>query len=164
MPKDFSLLRAQRAHSGIERQKAVRVARLATLRSVFFSLRGRLPRDQWRWAMVVAGSVFLCVVSLLKGNIDAGDQGSEWAGPSWLMFLWCVTVLCVVTLLCAKRLLDCERPVWLALTVAGPGLLLIPALAMGPHSMQPTLTVMAAYFALFALPALIACAVRGGKD
>jgi uncharacterized membrane protein YhaH (DUF805 family) len=69
-----------------------------------------------------------------------------------------------VTLLCAKRLLDCERPLWLALTVAGPALFMILAFGTGIEHVWSVTTVLAAYSAVFALPALIACAVYDAED
>ena len=167
----FALVRPiqNRASKRFVYQSEVRVMKQATLKqatvwSVFFSLRGSLPRDQWRLAMIAAGAVFLFVVSLLLGNSEPDYAASEPAGPSWLVVAWCLAVLCVVTLLCAKRLLDCQRPVWLALTVTGAGLLTISTLATATHHAWPTLAVMSAYFALFALPALIACALHDAED
>ena len=113
----------------------------ATVWSVFFSLRGSLPRDQWRLAMAAAGSVFVFVLSLLMGDSEPGYARAGPAGPSWLVVAWSLAALGVVTLLCAKRLIDCERPVWLALTVAGPGLLVILALAAGgAHALRTAWT------------------------
>lgn len=159
MPPDF--LSAQ---SEIKRKNVACVARQATLWSVFFSLRGSLPRDQWRWAMIAAVAAFAFVVSLLIGNGGADDAAPEWAGPSWPLFAWCFAPLGVVTLLCAKRLLDCRRPMWLALPVPGPGVFLVAALTVAVEYAWPTLAVIIAYSALFALPALIACAICEADD
>ena len=116
------------------------------------------------YAMAAAGSVFVFVLSLLMGDSEPGYARAGPAGPSWLVVAWSLAALGVVTLLCAKRLIDCERPVWLALTVAGPGLLVILALAAGGAHAWPTLAVVAAYFTVFSLPALIACALHDAED
>jgi uncharacterized membrane protein YhaH (DUF805 family) len=159
MPPDFSPVQSE-----IERRNALRVVRHATLWSVFFSLRGGLSRNEWRWAMVVAGAVFSFVVSLLIGNGEADYATPRRSGSSWPLFALCFACLGVVTLLCAKRLVDCQRPVWLALAVPVPGLLMIAALAVAPQHVWPTLTIISAYAALFALPALIACALYETED
>ena len=152
------------AHTETKRKNVVFVARKATLWSVFFSLRGSLPRDQWRWAMIAAVAAFAFVVSLLIGNGGADHAAPEWAGPSWPLFAGCFAVLGIATLLCAKRLLDCRRPMWLALPVPGPGVFMIAALTVAAEHAWPTLAVITAYSALFALPGLIACAICEADD
>ncbi|HEX2842297.1 hypothetical protein [Hyphomicrobium sp.] len=144
-----------------EHSAAVPAIGSATVSSVFFSLRGSLPREQWYLAMVIAVSAFGLVASLLLGGGDESYGRSEWS-PTWPFVVWCLATLCIVTLLCAKRLLNCHRPVWLALPILGPGLLLVFALGTGaPWS---TFTLMASYLAALTLPGLIACAVYDADD
>lgn len=135
----------------------------ATVWTIFFSLRGSLPRNQWSLAMVIAVSVFSFVASLLLGGMDEGYGRSEWS-PSWAFVGWSFAVLCIVTLLCAKRLLDCHRPVWLALPILGPGLLLGLVFALGIEPSWSILALMAGYLAALTLPGLIACAAYGADD
>lgn len=136
----------------------------ATVSSIFFSLRGSLPRQDWHLAMVISSAVFTCGLSLLLDGQDDPYAQSAQEGPSWLLLFWCLAFLGGITLLCAKRLLDCQRPMWLALTIPPPGVLFILALAWGMHTSWPLLTFMAAYLTLFALPALIACALYEWDD
>ncbi len=148
----------------IERYEAVPAVKSATVWTIFFSLRGSLPRNQWYLAVVIAVSVFSFVVSLLLGDKGEDYRRSDWSDPSWLFVGLCFAFLCIMTLLCAKRLLDCHRSLWLALPILGPGLLLILVFALGVRPSWSALALIASYLALFALPALIACAAYDADD
>jgi len=134
-----------------------------TVSSIFFSLRGSLPRQHWCLAMVISIAVFTFGLSLLEGKNDPYRHSGHEA-PSWLLVLWCVAFLTGLTVLCAKRLLDCRRPMWLALFIPPPGILVILTYAWGMHTSWPLTTFMAAYLTIFALPAFIACALYDWDD
>ncbi len=126
--------------------------------SVFFSLRGDLPRSQWVLAMCVITALFCLIFSL-------APAGRGECSPSWLLVSWSFGLLYVATLICAKRLLNCRRPVWLALPLPALGLLLISLLAgVGPPLPASILTLVAVYLAALTLPALLACAAYGADD
>jgi uncharacterized membrane protein YhaH (DUF805 family) len=129
----------------------------AAIWEMLFSLKGTVSRDQWLPAFSLVASMFGLGVSLLGERAE--ELEGEVGGPSWLLVLWCAATLYCGTLLCAKRLLDCKRPAWLALTVALPGLLLIAGHVIGFWHSWPVLSMfLLGYLALFSLPALIACA------
>lgn len=153
---------AQAADHGVVR--SIPAMRSATVSEIFFSLRGTLPRPHWYLAMVASISVFTFGASLFAGSEEEVYPPSTRMAPSWLLLCWCLAFLCVVTLLCAKRLLDCHRPLWLALTIPPPGVLLILAFASKMHASWSMLAVMTGYFALVALPAVLACALYDADD
>ena len=76
----------------------------------------------------------------------------------------CLAFLGGITLLSAKRLLDCRRPRWLALFIPLPGFIPVFALASGLQTSWSFLAPIATYLSSFALPALIACACYDGDD
>lgn len=125
--------------------------------AVFFSLDGRLPRDQWRLAMTVAIAVFFLGVSLLHES-EQPSSAKRPAGTAWMLAAWSLTFVCAATLLCAKRLLDARRRLWLALPIPVAGIALIWLFALNAGQAPMPLKALVAYLALCTLPALICCA------
>lgn len=132
--------------------------------NIFFSLKGTLPRNQWRLAMIIAVAIFTLGLKLPYEDVETDDTIGTGTRPSWLFILWCLSFLWIVSLLSAKRLLDCRRPVGLALAVVIPGLLIILALAAGVSPTEPITIIVFSYIALFMLPALVACARLDADD
>jgi len=132
-----------------------------TVSSIFFSLRGSLPRHQWYLAMVISVAIFTCGLSLLHAGENDPNQPQA---ASWLLATWCLAFLGGITLLSAKRLLDCRRPRWLALFIPLPGIIPLFALTSGLQTSWSFLAAIAVYLSSFALPAIIACACYDGDD
>lgn len=133
------------------------------LNGIFFSLKGTLSRQQWSLAMIVATSVFIAAISI-AGDAYSGRATTELI-PSWLLLLLSsIVFICVVSIICAKRLLNCHRPVWLALTVPFPNCLLALSSATDLSDSWPLLTVTALQLSVFSLPAVIACALYDAAD
>lgn len=137
--------------------------RSTTVFSIFFSLRGTLPRDQWRLAMLASLSVFTSVISVLSSR-DKTFAQQDAAGPSWLLLSLCLGYVAIVSLLCAKRLLNCRRPIWLALAIAPAGVLLSLTFATGTETLPDVLNLLTVYLALFAMPVFITCALYDADD
>lgn len=117
-----------------------------------------MPRDQWHLAMTVAIAVFLLGVSLLHGPEEPGSAKRP-AATAWMLAAWSLAFVGVVTLLCAKRLLDARRPLWLALPIPLAGIALIWLFALNAGQAPMPLKALAAYLALCTLPGLICCAL-----
>lgn len=137
--------------------------RSMTVFSIFFSLRGSLPKQQWRLAMLASVSIFTFVISAL-GSIEEASAPRTGDGPSWLLLGFCLGHVAVVSLLCAKRLLHCRRPIWLALAIAPAGVLLSVAFASGTEALPDVLNLLTGYLALFAMPVFITCALYEADD
>lgn len=131
--------------------------------SIFFSLRGTLPRDQWYLAMLTSLSVFTFLISVF-GNGGRYRTLAEEIGPSWFLLCCCLGFVGVISLICAKRLLNCRRPIWLALAVAPFGVLLSLVFASGMEILPELRNMLALYLALFALPVFITCALYEAED
>jgi uncharacterized membrane protein YhaH (DUF805 family) len=110
--------------------------------------------------MVISVAVFTCGLSLLLQGESHPDRP---AAPSWVLASWCLAFLGGVTLLSAKRLLDCRRPLWLALFIPLPSLPLF-AFASGMITSPSLLAVLVVYLLPFAMPAFIACAFYEWDD
>lgn len=137
----------------------------ATVSTIFFSLRGTLSRPQWRLAMLAALSVWVFGLSVFgHGEGEVFAPITDEIRPSWPLLCWSLAFVSIGTLLCAKRLLDCRRPVWLALTIPPPGVALSLAIACNMHTSLSLLTVAAGYLAVFAAPAFLACALYDADD
>lgn len=129
----------------------------ATLSDVFFSLKGTLTRRDWGLAMIAAASLFFSGASFIVGagaEVDAFDTRTVAIAPLQLLLIFFV---CVAALLCAKRLLHCERPAWLALTIPPPAILLAFAYEAHIDAWNPALLALAFYFAVVSLPAVLGC-------
>lgn len=119
---------------------------------VFFSLKGTLPRGQWCLAMIIATAIFHLGVSLL---LAAG--ASEDVQPMLVLALWALAFVLTVSLLVAKRLLDIDRPVWLALSITVPGTLMVLGFLSGFRLTDVNSVLLAGYLGMFMIPALVAC-------
>lgn len=119
---------------------------------VFFSLKGTLPREQWCLAMITAVAVFHLGVSLL---LAAG--GHQDVPSIVLIALWAFAFVFIVSLLVAKRLLDIDRTVWLALTITVPGIIMTIGFLSGFRLTDVNSVLLACYLGMFMVPALIAC-------
>lgn len=137
--------------------------RSSKILSIFFSLRGTLPRDQWCLAMLASLSVFTFLISVF-GSGERYRTHSEEIGPSWFLLCCCLGFVGIVSLICAKRLLNCRRPIWLALSVAPFGVLLSLVFASGMQILPELRNLLALYLALFALPVFITCALYDADD
>ena len=129
----------------------------ATVSDVFFSLKGTLTRRDWSLAMIAAASLFLSGASSIVGAGGNADDVSTRPVAMAPLLLMLVAFLCIAALLSAKRLLHCERPVWLALAIPPPAILLAFAYDARADAWSPTLLALAAYFTLFAIPVVLAC-------
>lgn len=131
---------------------------------VFFSLRGSLSRDAWRWAMIASASIFLLGVSLLCGSEEASLAPPTTKAGRLLLVAWYFGQVTVVALLCAKRLLDIPRPLWLALPIPMAGLLGGIAAVVHWHPFGVPMALFAVLASTAALPALLACALYEPDD
>jgi uncharacterized membrane protein YhaH (DUF805 family) len=125
---------------------------------VFFSLRGSLPRDAWRCAMILSASVFTLGVSLLCRTDEGAFAPPSGAIGRVVLAAWYLGYVTVLAILCAKRLLDIPRPLWLALPIPATGLLCGIAAAMHWHPWALAMALLAALVSTAAVPALLACA------
>lgn len=137
--------------------------RSETLTTIFFSLRGTLPRYHWQLAMLASAGIYALGLSVLaSGRHDAyADVPAE---QNWALVWWSIIYILNATLLCAKRLLNCRRPIWLALTLPAPAICLLLAYASQTHTVWSTPTVAAVFLAPMMLPALVACALYDADD
>lgn len=109
--------------------------------------------------MVISIAVFTCGLSLLL----EGESHPDRPDASWVLTSWCLGFLGGITLLSAKRLLDCRRPLWLALFIPLPSLPVF-AFASGMITSWSLLGVLVVYLLPFAIPAFIACAFYEWND
>ncbi|MBR2536876.1 MAG: hypothetical protein IKE66_12470 [Hyphomicrobium sp.] len=113
--------------------------------------------------MLTSLSVFTFVISVF-GKDGRYLMHSEEIGPSWFLLFCCLGFVGIISLICAKRLLNCRRPIWLALAVAPFGLLLSLVFASGMQILPELRNMLALYLALFALPVFITCALYDAED
>jgi uncharacterized membrane protein YhaH (DUF805 family) len=141
-----------------QKHGAIGVMTSATVSDVFFSLKGTLTRRDWSLAMLAAASLFLSGASSILGAGGHADEASARPIAMTPVLLMLVAFLSIAALLSAKRLLHCKRPVWLALTIPPPAILLACAYDAPADAWNSALVALAAYFTLFAVPAVLACA------
>lgn len=137
--------------------------RSETLTSIFFSLRGTLPRHHWHLAMLASAAIYTLGISVLAGGRH-NSYADVPAEQNWALVWWSLLYILNATLLCAKRLLDCRRPIWLALTLPAPAVCLLLAYASETHTFWSTPTVAAVFLAPLMFPALAACALYDADD
>ncbi|MCC7253863.1 DUF805 domain-containing protein [Hyphomicrobium sp.] len=127
---------------------------------LFFSFKGRASRSEW----LVGASVLavLAVGGLLLFNDASFDESIHQTpgAPTMAAFLWVLLCGYAFAALSAKRLRDCGRPLWLILTVAVPGVLVLLGWGLGlfPSLLAIAPETLAAWAMLvLMLPALLSC-------
>ena len=131
---------------------------------IFLIHGGTLGREAWAWAILAATATFLAgalsLVSLALNNASCLrlDMATAWIAVL-AVFYWYV-----ITLLCSKRLADCDGPPWFPLAVAIPGFVLILGFSYDLFDELKELgPVVIGYLIALPLPPLVACATCKGS-